>query len=173
MTAAGVQSRCTQHQVVRVGSPQGQGFPVLTPRLAHPASLNNPSRLGSLYPGAPGDPGVLLHFSPFPSVGNLPHTNSSLSPHPSSSHKSRPPHTHAVPCPHRTPRLGLQCPPEGPEDVGSLSRSNHGGMPGCAWVSLSSREALGRGCVPSFPGNLSRLALNLRQEAGSGYQEWG
>lgn len=26
---------------------------------------------------------------------------------------------------------------------------------------------------PPFLGNLSRQALNLRQEAGSGYQEWG
>lgn len=33
----------------------------------------------------------------------------------------------------------------------------------------------GRGETVSLPflGNLSRQALNLRQEAGSGYQEWG
>lgn len=39
----------------------------------------------------------------------------------------------------------------------------------------SFREALERVSVPAPPflGNLSIQALNLRQEAGSGYQEWG
>lgn len=46
-------------------------------------------------------------------------------------------------------------------------------MPGYGWASPSFRRPRGEAVPPPFLGNLSRQALNLRQEEGSGYQELG
>lgn len=147
----------TQHQVVSVGSSQGQGLWVLSPRLDHPSPSHIPLKHGQPLPFGSRPCLGPSAFQSFSLGGYLTRilflwSLTSLTPapalHTKLTHHTHP--RHAEPNPHCAPRPGFLHPLEARLDVGYLimwpARLGMGKPKGF-------REALGRGFVPApLPG---------------------